>query len=195
MHPGSHLGDGEAVGIRRISAALDELFAAVPQFSGMVLLETTAGQGTNLGYTFEQLQAIIEGSTFPDRCGICFDTCHIFAAGYDTTARERYERIVADFDRILGLDRLQCFHMNDSKKGLGRRVDRHEHIGRGAMGLEPFRLILNDPRFAAVPKIIETPKGDHDEMDEMNLKVLRGLIGKTADRRQLWLCKKELLWK
>ena len=176
MHPGSHVGDGEVVGIDRIVAAFDLLFAAVPEFTGRVLLETTAGQGTNLGYTFEQLRAIIHGSSSPGRFGICFDTCHTFAAGYDLTTRESYDRVWDDFDRIVGLERLHCFHFNDSKKGLGCRVDRHEHIGQGAMGLEPFRLLLNDPRFATVPKILETPKGDNDEMDEVNLKLLRSLI-------------------
>jgi len=176
MHPGSHVGDGEATGIARIAEAFDHLFAAVPEFTGTVLLETTAGQGTNLGYSFEQLREIIQGSNCPDRFGICFDTCHTFAAGYDLTTRESYDRVWTDFDRIIGIDRLACFHINDSKKGLGCHVDRHEHIGQGAMGLEPFRFIMNDPRFAAIPKLLETPKGDNDEMDAINLSLLRGLI-------------------
>lgn len=176
MHPGSHVGNGEATGIARIVEAFDHLFAAVPEFTGRVLLETTAGQGTNLGYSFEQLAEIIHRSVFSDRFGICFDTCHTFAAGYDLTTRDGYDRVWTDFDRIIGIDRLACFHINDSKKGLGCRVDRHEHIGQGAMGLEPFRFIMNDPRFAAIPKILETPKGDNDEMDAVNLSTLRGLI-------------------
>jgi len=176
MHPGSHVGDGEATGIARIVEAFDQLFAATPEFTGTVLLETTAGQGTNLGYTFEHLAAIIKGSAFPDRFGICFDTCHTFAAGYDLTNHDSYRQVWDDFDRIIGLDRLACFHINDSKKGLGCKVDRHEHIGQGAMGLEPFRFIMNDPRFAAVPKLLETPKGDNDEMDAINLSLLRRLI-------------------
>ncbi len=176
MHPGSHVGDGEATGIARIVEAFDHLFAAVPEFTGTVLLETTAGQGTNLGHSFEQLREIIQGSNVPDRFGICFDTCHTFAAGYDLTTRESYDRVWTAFDRLIGIDRLACFHINDSKKGLGCRVDRHEHIGQGAMGLEPFRFIMNDPRFAAVPKLLETPKGDNDEMDAINLSLLRGLI-------------------
>jgi deoxyribonuclease-4 len=175
MHPGSHLGDGEEVGINRIIEAFDYLLAHTPAYTGKILLETTAGQGTNLGYSFEQLQAIIAGSAFPERFGICFDTCHTFAAGYDLTTYDSYHRVWDEFHRVIGLERLLCFHMNDSKKGLGCRVDRHEHIGQGAMGLEPFRFILNDPRFAQVPKILETPKGDNDEMDEVNLKILRGL--------------------
>lgn len=176
MHPGSHLGDGEEAGISRICQAFDQLFASVPQFTGQVLLETTAGQGTNLGFTFAQLKAIIDGSAHPDRFAVCFDTCHTFAAGYDTSTRQGYEATMEEFDRLLGLGRLQCFHFNDSKKGLGSRVDRHDHIGQGTLGLEPFRFILNDPRFATVPKILETPKGDHDEMDAVNLGILRDLI-------------------
>lgn len=180
MHPGSHLGEGEETGIRRIAEAFDELFAATPDYRGKILLETTAGQGTNLGYTFEQLRAIIDGSTCPDRFAVCYDTCHTFAAGYDITSRAGYERVFAEFDRIIGLERLQCFHLNDSKKGLGCRVDRHEHIGQGAMGLEGFRFLMNDPRFARIPKILETPKGDNDEMDAVNLRTLRELVDAAA---------------
>jgi deoxyribonuclease-4 len=176
MHPGSHVGAGEEAGIARIIESFDELFAVVPEYTGLVLLETTAGQGTNLGYTFEQLQAIITGSRDSDRFGVCYDTCHTFAAGYDITTQEGYDRVFAEFDRIIGLDRLQCFHFNDSKKGLNSRVDRHEHIGQGAMGLEGFRFIMNDPRFVKIPKILETPKGDDNEMDEVNLRLLRGLV-------------------
>jgi deoxyribonuclease-4 len=176
MHPGAHLGDGEEVGIRRICAAFDQLFAAVPSYTGTVLLETTAGQGTNLGYSFAHLKAIMDGSAHPDRFAVCFDTCHTFAAGYNTATREGYEATMEEFDRLLGIKRLQCFHFNDSKKGLGSRVDRHDHIGQGTLGLEPFRFILNDPRFTRIPKILETPKGDNDEMDEVNLKLLRSLV-------------------
>jgi deoxyribonuclease-4 len=178
MHPGSHVGAGEAVGIARIAESFDFLIAGTPEFRGKILLETTAGQGSNLGYTFEHLAEIIKGSSFPDRFGICFDTCHTFAAGYDLTTRDSYQKVWDDFNRIIGLTRLECFHMNDSKKGLGCKIDRHEHIGQGAMGLEPFRFIMNDPRFATIPKILETPKeGDNGvDMDEVNLKLLRGLI-------------------
>lgn len=176
MHPGSHLGEGEETGLKRICESFDQLFAATPDYAGLVLLETTAGQGSNLGYSFEHLRAIIDGSAFPDRFGICFDTCHTFAAGYDTTTPQGYARVMADFDLIIGLSRLHCFHFNDSKKGLNCRVDRHEHIGQGAMGVEPFRLILNDPRLKKIPKILETPKGDNEEMDEVNLSLLRSLV-------------------
>ena len=176
MHPGAHLGEGEEVGIRRICEAFDQLIEQVPEYAGKILLEATAGQGSNIGYRFEHLRAIIDGSSSPDRFAVCYDTCHTFAAGYDITTPEGYKKTFDEFDRIIGLDRLLCFHMNDSKKGLNSRVDRHEHIGEGAMGLEGFRLLVNDPRFAKVPKILETPKGDNDEMDAINLKTLRDLI-------------------
>lgn len=176
MHPGSHTTDTPEAGLERVIAAFDQLFEAVPQYEGQILLETTAGQGTNLGRTFEELQFIVSGSRYPERFGICFDTCHTFAAGYNTATPEGYADVMAQFERLLGLQRLHCFHFNDSKKGLGSRVDRHEHIGKGALGLEPFRFIMNDPRFTNIPKILETPKGDHDEMDLVNLQLLRGLL-------------------
>ena len=176
MHPGAHNGDGEETGLKRIVEAFDHLFENTPAYTGMILLETTAGQGTNVGYTFEHLRAIIDGSSHPGRFGICYDTCHTFAAGYDITSETGYKAVWEEFDRIIGIDRLQCFHINDSKKGLNCRVDRHEHIGLGAMGLAPFRFIMNDPRFVKIPKILETPKGDNDEMDKVNLKTLRDLV-------------------
>jgi deoxyribonuclease IV len=176
MHPGSHLADSPQSGLTRVVEAFDQLFSEVPQFEGRVLIETTAGQGSNLGRTFEELAAIINSSRFPEKFGVCFDTCHTFAAGYDTATEDGYRDTMEQFDRLIGVKRLECFHFNDSKKGLGSRVDRHEHIGLGALGLNPFRFILNDPRFAAVPKILETPKGDNDEMDAVNLAILRGLV-------------------
>ncbi|GAW67937.1 endonuclease [Geoanaerobacter pelophilus] len=176
MHPGSHNGDGEETGIRRICEAFDQLFAEVPEYTGKVLLENTAGQGTNLGYRFDHLKAIIEGSSYPSRFGVCFDTCHAFASGYPIADRDGYRKTFDEFDAALGIERLMAFHLNDSKKGLGCKVDRHEHIGAGALGLEPFRFILNDPQFKLVPKLIETPKGDADEMDAVNLKLLRSLV-------------------
>ena len=182
MHPGSHNGDGEEVGIRRVCEAFDILFSQVPQFTGKVLLENTAGQGTNLGYKFAHLRAIIRGSAFPERFGVCLDPCHSFAAGYPIADRDGYKRTLDEFDQAVGLSSLMAFHLNDSKKGLGCKVDRHEHIGAGALGLEPFRFILNDPLFTLVPKFIETPKGaetpkgEADEMDLANLKLLRSLV-------------------
>jgi deoxyribonuclease-4 len=176
MHPGSHLGEGEAVGLQRIIESFNTLFLTTPEFTGRVLLENTAGQGTNLGYLFSHLQTIIDGSDYSDRFGVCLDTCHAVAAGYDLLTPAGYAATFAEFDQLIGIDRLACFHLNDSKKGLGSHVDRHEHIGHGALGLEPFRMLLNDPRFENVPKILETPKGDNDEMDAVNLALLRGLI-------------------
>jgi deoxyribonuclease-4 len=177
MHPGSHLADSPETGLARVIAAFDQLFGEVPQFEGQVLIETTAGQGSNLGRTFEELAAIINVSKYRHKFAVCFDTCHTFAAGYDTATPEGYADTMAQFDRLIGLERLQCFHFNDSKKGLGSRVDRHEHIGQGTLGLNPFRFILNDPRFTKIPKILETPKGDNEEMDAVNLGILRGLVG------------------
>jgi deoxyribonuclease IV len=177
MHPGSHNGDGEAVGIKRVCEAFDLLFSQVPQFTGKVLLENTAGQGSNLGYRFDQLQAIIEGTSFRERFGVCFDTCHAFAAGYQINQQDGYRRTFDELDAAVGILALQAFHLNDSKKGLGCKVDRHENIGDGTLGLEAFRFILNDPHFALTPKFIETPKGDNDEMDLANLKLLRSLVG------------------
>ena len=176
MHPGSHLADSPQAGLERVIAAFDQLFEEVPQFEGQVLVETTAGQGSNLGRTFDELAAIIKGSRFPEKFGVCFDTCHTYAAGYDTATADGYRDTMDQFDALIGLERLQCFHFNDSKKGLGSRVDRHEHIGQGTLGLNPFRFILNDSRFTNIPKILETPKGDNDEMDLINLELLRGLV-------------------
>ena len=182
MHPGSHNGDGEEVGIRRVCEAFDILFSQVPQFTGKVLLENTAGQGTNLGYDFAHLRAIIRGSSFPERFGVCLDTCHAFAAGYPIAQWDGYRKTLEEFDRTLGLSALLAFHLNDSKKGLGCKVDRHEHIGAGALGLEPFRFIMNDPDLKTVPKFIETPKsekpdkGEPDPLDLANLKLLRSLV-------------------
>jgi deoxyribonuclease-4 len=144
-------------------------------FGAISLLETTAGQGTNLGYRFDQLATIRETVEEVERVAVCFDTCHVFAAGYDLRTPEAYAETMAEFDRILGLDLLRCFHLNDSKKGLGSRVDRHQHIGQGLLGLEPFRLLLNDPRFATLPGLLETPKGPKMLEDVENLRLLRSL--------------------
>lgn len=177
MHPGSHLGEGVAAGIRRFAANLDRAI----ERSGVgdkvtVLLETTAGQGTSLGADFAELAMIIDHSEFPDQLGVCLDTCHVFAAGYDLRTPEAYHRTMGEFAGIIGLERLKCFHLNDSKKELGSRVDRHEHLGRGHIGLAGFGLLVNDPRFAGQPMILETPKSDDMHEDVENLKLLRGLL-------------------
>jgi deoxyribonuclease IV len=176
MHPGSHLGEGEDVGIARIIEAFTLLLEQTPEFTGKILLENTAGQGTNLGYRFEHLQQIRDRSPNPDRFGFCFDTCHAFAAGYAINTVDGYRTVFEEFDRLLGVENLLAFHLNDSKKGLLSRVDRHEHIGLGTLGLDGFRSLMNDRRFVHVPKILETPKGDNEEMDAINLQTLRGLV-------------------
>jgi deoxyribonuclease-4 len=176
LHPGSHMGSGEEVGLARIVAALDEVHARLPGYQVQVWLETMAGQGDYLGYRFEQLQAMIEGVRAPERLGICFDTAHAFAAGYELRTREGFEETWAAFDRLLGLARLRVVHLNDSKRELGSRVDRHEHIGQGLLGLEPFRFLVNDPRFGGLPMTLETEKGPDLAEDKENLRVLRSLI-------------------
>jgi deoxyribonuclease-4 len=175
MHPGAHLGAGEEAGLQRLAAAFREVFAAAP--AGVtVLLENTAGQGTCLGSRFEHLAAIIE--LVPEgRFGVCFDTCHAYAAGYDLATAAGYVAVISEFDRVIGLERLRAFHVNDCKKGLGCRVDRHEHIGQGSIGEAGFAALMQDPRFAGIPKILETPKGDDMELDRMNLALLRRLAG------------------
>lgn len=176
IHPGSHRGSGEEAGIARIIAALDEVHARLPGYGVQVWLEITAGQGDHLGYSFTQLRSLIDGVTEPERLGICFDTAHAFAAGYELRTREGYEATWAEFDATLGLDRLNAIHLNDSKKDLGSRVDRHDHIGRGLLGLEPFRFLVNDPRFLGIPMTLETEKGPDLAEDKENLAVLRSLI-------------------
>ena len=140
------------------------------------MIELTAGQGTNLGYKFEHIAKIIELVDNPERITACIDTAHIFAAGYNIKDKLEYEKVISDFDSIIGLEKLQCFHINDSKKELGSRVDRHEHIGQGYIGLEGFRNIMNDERLAHIPKILETPKGKEQLEDLENIKVLKSLI-------------------
>ena len=176
IHPGSHRGSGEEAGIARIAAALDEVHARLPGYGVQVWLEITAGQGDHLGYSFDQLRAMIDGVSAPERLGICFDTAHAFAAGYELRTREGFESTWKEFDQMLGLERLKALHLNDSKKDLGSRVDRHEHIGAGLLGLEPFRFLLNDPRFRGLPMTLETDKGKDLAEDRENLTVLRSLI-------------------
>jgi len=178
IHPGSHGGAGVEIGLANVVKNLDRVIELAGNDCAAVniLLETTAGQGTGLGAQFEELAEIIEQSSFPDRLGICVDTCHIFAAGYDIRTPETYGVTFAEFDRLIGLDRIRFFHLNDSKKELGSRVDRHEHIGQGRIGLEGFRCLLNDPRFAAHPMTLETPKGKDLAEDRQNLSTLRALL-------------------
>ena len=178
MHPGSYVSSDEQSGLKRIVQALDAAHRATPKFHALTLLETTAGQGTNLGAKFEHLAWIIEHVKHPNRVAVCVDSCHIFAAGYPLAAPDEYAATMSEFDRLVGLDRIRCFHLNDSKKPFGSRVDRHEHIGEGYLGLEPFRHLVNDPRFAKLPMYLETEKGLRDgrELDAINLETLRGLL-------------------
>jgi deoxyribonuclease-4 len=162
--------------VARVSAALDEVHARLSGYAAQIWLETTAGQGDYLGYTFEQLRVMIDGVRAPERLGICFDTAHAFAAGYDLRTPEAFAETWAAFDRVLGADRLKAVHLNDAKRELGSRVDRHEHIGQGLLGLEPFRLLVNEPRFRGLPMTLETEKGPDLEEDRENLRVLRSLV-------------------
>jgi deoxyribonuclease-4 len=177
-HPGATVDGDDEAGLRRVAAALDEVQRRCPGFRVQVLLETTAGQGTSLGHRFEHLARILQLVAEPERLGVCLDTCHVFAAGYALAPEKEYRATMRSFDRTVGLGRLRVFHVNDSLKPLGSRVDRHAHIGRGCLGLEPFRLLVNDPRFRTRPMILETPKeeGDNDDMDAVNLEVLRSLV-------------------
>ena len=188
LHPGSYTHGNEAEGLALIAEALAHLLAERPRGRTMVLLEQTAGQGTSLGYTFGQLASILANANDHQRLAVCLDTCHLLAAGYDVRSPEGYTETFKQFGRLIGFERLKVFHFNDSKKPLGSRVDRHEHIGKGFLGLEPFRRIVNDPRFRKLPMLLETPKTEGrppgrvevDPLDARNLKTLRGLIEKRA---------------
>lgn len=177
IHPGSHLDEGEQKGLQRISASLNFVFDKCPDFKLKILLETTAGQGTNLGYTFEQLAAMKSKVEAQKRIGVCLDTCHIFAAGYELRSEEGYEKTVSELDKIIGCEQVSVIHVNDSKKEFGSRRDRHEHIGEGEIGIDAFKFLMNDSRFTDVSMILETPKGPKNDMDIENLKRLRGLVG------------------
>ena len=188
MHPGSYTIGTEADGLRLIADGLRRLLVERPHARTVILLEHTAGQGTNLGHRFEHLAAIIERLDGSPRVGVCLDTCHLLTAGYDICSEKGYRATFRDFDRLVGLDRLKVFHLNDSKKPCGSRVDRHEHIGEGCLGLEPFRRLLNDRRFAKLPMLLETPKldtpesrrrSDVDPLDARNLRTLRRLMRKV----------------
>jgi deoxyribonuclease IV len=175
-HPGSHLGQGIEAGLANFVRNMDRAVRISSTSDVVVLIEITAGQGTNLGSCFEEIAFILNESSYHNRLGVCFDTCHAFAAGYDLRTAEAYTKTFGEFDRVIGLNRIKFFHLNDSKKGLGSRVDRHEHIGKGSIGLEAFRLLLNDPRFSAHPMVLETPRGKDLQNDIENLKTLRSLL-------------------
>lgn len=177
-HPGAFTTSSEEAGIKRIAKGLDEVHKQTKKVAAQVLLETTAGQGSHLGWRFEHLAEIIAKTKDPDRIGVCFDTCHVFSAGYAMTEKKDYQATMREFDKIVGCDRVKAFHLNDSLKPFGARKDRHAAIGEGEMGLEPFRHLLNDKRFKKTPMYLETPKGlqDGEDLDVINLRVLRSLV-------------------
>jgi deoxyribonuclease-4 len=175
-HPGSHGGEGEAAGIRRIASSLDEVFARTEGARVRILLETAAGQGSCVGHRFEHLRDIFGAVRNPRRVAACFDTCHVHAAGYDIVSREGWLETLSAFERTVGLTRLAAIHVNDSKKPRGSRIDRHEHIGHGTIGRRGFRNLMTDPRLAGIPKFLETPKDEDTPLqDRRNLAVLRRL--------------------
>jgi deoxyribonuclease IV len=184
MHPGAYTSGTPEQGLWFIADAITRLLATRRSGKTMILLEHTAGQGTNLGHRFEHLASILERVDGSPRVGVCLDTCHLLTAGYDLCSGEGYARTFDAFDRLVGVDRIKVFHLNDSKKPCGSRVDRHEHIGKGCLGLEPFRRLLNDPRFSGLPMLLETPKleskasrrRDVDAWDARNLRTLRSLL-------------------
>jgi len=175
LHPGAHLDAGEEAGLEKVVESIDRVLAGLPKIKTRIALETTAGQGSCLGNKFEQLAYIIKRVLEPERLCVCLDTAHLFAAGYDITSEASMRKTLREFDRVIGRDRLVAVHLNDSKTARGSRVDRHEHIGKGRIGLDAFRFIMRDRRFRQVPKVLETPKGDDLREDVMNLKTLRGL--------------------
>ena len=174
IHPGAHMGTGEAPGLKRIAAAIDRIHRETPTMQAAMALEVTAGQGTALAYKFEHFAAILEQVDEPDRLGFCLDTCHLLAAGYDFRTRQGYDRMMDAWDELVGIERIRAIHLNDSKKDLGSRVDRHEHIGQGYIGTKGFEFVLNDRRISHVPMVLETPK--EDDADVRNLATLRQLI-------------------
>jgi deoxyribonuclease-4 len=176
LHPGAHMGAGAGAAIDQIARSLDQVHAAIPNHRVVTLLETSAGQGSCVGCTFEELGRMIRLVDQKQRVGICFDTCHVFAAGYDIRTHDGYSRTIDDIERHVGIENVGAFHLNDSKKGLGSRVDRHQHIGDGEIGLEAFRMLLNDARFTHIPKVLETPKTIEHVSDRRNLRKLRALI-------------------
>ncbi|HEX7010841.1 MAG TPA: deoxyribonuclease IV [Phycisphaeraceae bacterium] len=178
-HPGSHMKAGEEAGLKRVAESLDQLHDDLPELKVITCLEITAGQGTNLGYRLEHLAAIIEQVQAPHRLGVCLDTAHLLAAGYDLTSAAGARAVIKEVDAVVGLDRVHVLHLNDSKTQRSSRVDRHEHIGHGHVALEAFEVFVNHPRFRRVPKILETPKADAPDgrpWDAINLETLRGLI-------------------
>ncbi len=180
-HPGAHMGSGVEAGIDRVAAAVNGVHTELSRGKAAIAIETTAGQGTTLGRTFEEIAQMIDAIEDKGRVAVCLDTCHIFVAGYDILTQPAYDRTIQQFDDIVGLHYLKVLHLNDSLKGLGSHRDRHKHIGEGELGVEPFRFLLNDPRLAGLPGILETPKDDDYEDDHRNLTLLRSLAAPETD--------------
>jgi deoxyribonuclease-4 len=176
LHPGGHMGSGVEAGLARVIAALDIVHGRLPEATVKVTLEITAGQGSHLGARFEEIAEILQRCRQKERMAVCFDTCHALAAGYEFRTPDSYQAMLAEFDRIVGLNWLKVFHVNDSEKDLGSHVDRHAHIGEGCIGLEPFGYFLNDPRFKDIPFLLETPVDDDPGDNIRNLEKLRSLI-------------------
>ncbi|HMR63167.1 MAG TPA: deoxyribonuclease IV [Anaerolineae bacterium] len=176
LHPGSHVKSGPEAGLARVAQALDIIHDRLSGYEVQVALEISAGQGTSLGSSFEEIRQMIDRTKNPERLAVCFDTCHALVAGYEFRTPETYEAMIQEFDRVIGLDRLKVIHLNDSEKDLGSHVDRHAHIGEGCIGLEAFGYFLNDPRFKTTPFLLETPVDNDPEDNERNLKALRSLI-------------------
>ena len=176
LHPGAHMGQGVEVGLQKVVTSLDAVHQKVPKVRTRIALETTAGQGSSLGRTFEELAFILSSCREPERLCVCIDTAHLFAAGYDLSSEEEVRRTFAQFQSHIGFERLAAIHLNDSKTAAGSRVDRHEHIGKGKIGLHVFSHIMRERRFREIPKVIETPKGRDMAEDIVNLGLLRSLL-------------------
>ena len=180
LHPGAHLGAGDEAGLKKIASTIDKVFRGIPRVKTKIALETTAGQGTCLGHTFEQLAWLIASVREPERLCVCLDTAHVFAAGHDIGSEAGTRRMFREFDHTIGLNRLAALHLNDSKTARGSRVDRHEHIGKGQIGLEAFRFIMRDRRFRKIPKVLETPKGKELLEDVENMNTLHELAAEKS---------------
>lgn len=176
LHPGAHMGQGVEAGLAKVVASLDAIYGTMPEIRTRIALETTAGQGSSLGRTFEELAFILSSCREPERLCVCMDTAHLFAAGYDLSSDRGVRHTFAQFEKVIGFKRLAAIHMNDSKTAAGSRVDRHEHIGKGKIGLHPFSYIMREPRFRNIPKVLETPKGREMAEDVVNLATLRSLV-------------------
>ena len=183
LHPGAHLGAGEEAGLEKIVASIDQVFAGIPKVKTKIALETTAGQGSCLGHRFEHLSYILTNVHERERLCVCLDTAHVFAAGYDIGGEKATRQMFGEFERVIGLEYLVALHLNDSKTARSSRVDRHEHIGKGQIGLDAFRVIMRDRRFRNIPKVLETPKGKDLREDIENMNVLRALVKKPGQAK------------